>query len=238
MIRVISPRAPKDGCIERQARRLDRRLGDKSRVYIVLPSEQSKSRCHQLIRQWNNDDLIVFMGHGRSDGLVGSRGIFAGMMGEDDALDKVSDLFYDDEYFIDADSFHLFAGKKVVCFACESDLLGEKLVTAGATAIVGFGKMPSSKDEFVTERYDKKMITQAMISALNGTINVAFRDAVIRAVKMQGVMADVAVYFKMETRKQVSQLLHSKARYRYVLANILYDISKTVMVCGNKQLIV
>lgn len=236
MIRVITPRAPKDRCIERQARRLDRRLGDKSRVYVVLPREESKFQCHQFIRQWDNEDLIVFMGHGRSDGLVGSRGAFAGMLGEDDALDKDPELCYDDEFFIDEGDFHLFEGKKLVCFACESSLLGDKLIKAGATAIVGFGKMPSSKEEFDTERYDKRMITKTMIAALNGAINVAFRDAVIMAVKMKGEMADIAVYFKMEIRKQISLLLHSKAKYRYFLTNILYDIAKTVKVLGDKQI--
>lgn len=235
MIRIISPRAPKDRCIERQARRLDRRLGDDSRVYVVMPREESKERCHQYIRQWDKDDLIVFMGHGRSDGLVGSRAVYAGMMGEEEALDKDPELYYDDEYFIGPVNYQLLAEKKVVCFACESDLLGDELVKAGAIAVVGFGKMPSSRDEFVEERYDKRMTTRAMIAALNGAINVAFRDAMIMAVKMQGEMSDVAVYFKMEMRRQVSLLLHSKAKYRYFLATILYDIAKTVKVLGDQS---
>lgn len=235
MIRIISPRSPEDRCIERQARRLDRRLGDVSRVYVVMPNAKSKNECHQLIRQWKNEDLIVFMGHGRSDGLVGSRALFAGMMGAEDSLDRAPELYYDDEYFIGSDDYSLLADKKVACFACESDLLGEELIKAGAIAIVGFGKMPSSKEEFDPERYDKRMITRAMIAALNGAINVAFRDAVIMAVRMNGEMSDLAIYFKMEIRRQVSMLLHSKAKYRAILASILYNIARTVKVLGDQN---
>ena len=69
---------------------------------------------------------------------------------------------------------------------------------------------------------------------INGALNVAFRDAFYMTHKMQGEIADVAVYFKMEVRRQVSLLLHSKAKYRYSMATVLYDIAKTVKVVGDK----
>jgi len=52
---------------------------------------------------------------------------------------------------------------------------------------------------------------------------------------MNGKLEDVSILFKMEIRRQVSFLLHSKARHKYDVANVLYDIAKTVKVVGDKR---
>ena len=48
------------------------------------------------------------------------------------------------------------------------------------------------QDAHITER-----ISNTMIAYINGALNVAFRDAFYMTHKMQGEIADVAVYFKM-----------------------------------------
>ncbi len=238
MIRIISPQDPTIRSVERQARRLDRRLGADSRVYVVKPNVISKNKCHHLIDSWSEDDLIIFMGHGRSDALFGSRGKNFDMTGSDDAIDKESDDYYNDESFIDETNYHLLSGKSIICFSCESDSLGIKLLEAGARAVVGFGKMPSSRPEFELDAHFKEKINNRMIAYINGALNVAFRDAVLITHKMHGSLIEFATYFKMEIRRQVSLLLHSKATFRYCMANVLYDISRTVIVLGDKSVIV
>ncbi len=235
MIRIICPQDPTIRCVERQAGKLNRRLDKASKKYIVKPNDGSKFRCHQLIKSWSEDDLIIFMGHGRSDALFGSRGKMFNIMGGDNAKDRDTDDIYNDESFVDESNYGLFAGKSVVCFTCESDELGKKLMESGAKAIVGFGKMPSSKIELEQDAH-VKYSTKTMVAYINGALNVAFREAVLRAHRMKGVIEDVAIYFKMEMRRQVSLLLHSKAKYRYCMANVLYDIARTVTVMGDKKL--
>ena len=235
MIRIICPQDPTIRSVERQGRRLDRWLNAASRIYVVLPNDDSKYKCLNFIRTWNNDDLIVFMGHGRSDALIGSRGRLFDMIGGDDAKDKDSEDYYDDERFIDEHNYDLLAGKSIVAFACQTDSLAQKLVEAGARAVVGFGKMPTSQLELEEDAHITERISKTMIAYINGALNVAFRDAFYMAHGMQGEIADVAVYFKMEIRRQVSLLLHSKAKYRYSMATVLYDIAKTVKVDGDKK---
>lgn len=234
MIRIICPQDPTIRCVERQGRRLDRWLDEASRIYVVLPNENSKNKCLNLIRIWDSSDLIVFMGHGRSDALIGSRGRLFDMEGGDDALDKKSEDYYNDERFIDEENYSLFSGKSIVIFACESDLLAKRLVEAGAKSVLGFGKMPTSRIELEQDAHITERISNTMIAYINGALNVAFRNALYMAHRMNGEMADVAVYFKMEIRRQVSLLLHSKAKYRYSMATLLYDIAKTVKVEGDK----
>jgi len=238
MIRIICPQDPTIRSVERQARRLDRRLGADSRIYVVKPNDISKKKCHRLIESWNVEDLIIFMGHGRSDALFGSRGKNFNMTGSDAAIDRESDDYYNDESFIDESNYDLFSDKSIICFSCESDLLGNRLLKAGARTVVGFGKMPSSWAEFEQDVHFKERINNRMIAYINGALNVAFRDAVLITHKMHGSLIEFAAYFKMEIRRQVSLLLHSKAKFRYCMANVLYDISKTVTVMGDKSVIV
>lgn len=235
MIRIICPQDPTIRSVERQGRRLNRWLDTSSKIYVVLPNEGSKYMCHHYIRTWDNNDLIVFMGHGRSDALIGSRGRLYDMMGGDDAKDKESDDYYNDDGFIDDSNYDLLAGKSIVAFACETNLLAKRLVEAGARAVVGFGKMPTSRIELEQDTHITERISETMIAYINGALNVAFRDAFFMAHRMQGEIVDVAVYFKMEIRRQVSLLLHSKAKYRYCMATVLYDIAKTVKVVGDKK---
>ena len=235
MIRIICPQDPTIRSVERQGRRLDRWLETASKIYVVLPNARSKNKCLRLIRTWDNCDLIVFMGHGRSDALIGSRGRLYNMVGGDDAKDKDSEDYYNDERFIDENNYGLLARKSIVAFACQTDLLAQKLVDAGARAIVGFGKMPTSRLELEEDAHITDKISNTMIAYINGALNVAFRDAFYMAHRMQGEIVDVAVYFKMEIRRQVSLLLHSKAKYRYSMATVLYDIAKTVKVVGDKK---
>ena len=233
MIRIICPRDPTIRSVERQGRRLYRWLHDVSRIYVVMPNDGSKHKCHQLIRAWDDSDLIVFMGHGRSDALYGSRGKSFDVTGGEEALDKSSEDYYNDEHFIDATSYKLLKGKNIVCFSCESYLLAKKLVEAGANAVVGFGKMPTSKQELEQDAHIET-VSDKMVAYINGALNVAFRDAVFKTHKMHGEIADVAVYFKMEIKRQISLLLHSKAKYRKSMATVLYNIAKSVKVEGDK----
>lgn len=230
MIRIICPQDSTIKCVERQARRMDRRLKETSIIYVVRPNDESKTKCHWYLRQWGETELVVFMGHGRSDALIGSCGRYHDMVGGDEAKDRDSDEFYNDERFIDATNYDLMAGKKVVCFACNSDELAKHLVGAGAICVIGFGAMPSSKKELLAEGYNDIIINKTMLGMLNGALNVAFREAMIMATKMMGDMDDIAVYFKMEIRRQISLLLHSRSRHKFALANILYDVAGTVKV--------
>lgn len=236
MIRIISPQDPTSRCIERQARKLNRRLAGHSRVYIVMPNDTSKQKCHSLIKMWPDTDVIVFLGHGRSDALYGSRGRYFDLAGAEDGLDRESDDYYSDDSFVDNTSYELFAGKCVVCFACDTNSLAKKLIDAGANVVVGFGKMPSSQIEFSEDWPEVKPVKDSMIAYINGALNVAFREAIRLVFKMDGSVDDIAVYFKMEMRKQISRLLHSKAKYRYDISTVLYNVANSVVVEGKHNI--
>lgn len=234
MIRIICPRDPTIRCVERQARKLERRLRDLSRVYVVMPTDETKFKCHRLIREWNNADLIVFMGHGRSDALFGSRGKNYDAAGADDCEDMKTEDYYHDEHFLDQTNYGLLSGKRFVCFACDSDLLANRLVESGAVSVLGVGKMPTSLEEFNRDLPKIQPVKTSMIACINGALNVAFRDAVIDAARINGNMGDIAVFLKMELRRQISLLLHSKAVYRFSLTSVLYGVADSAVVVGDK----
>lgn len=52
--------------------------------------------------------------------------------------------------------------------------------------------------------------------------------------RINGNMGDIAVFLKMELRRQISLLLHSKAVYRFSLTSVLYGVADSVVVVGDK----
>lgn len=199
-------------------------------------NKRHKSLAHQEIAISSGDDLLVFMGHGRSDALYGAKGKHYNAAGFTDvnALDDIAD-FYNDDSFIDATTYGLFAGKKILCFACKSGELGEKLVNAGAKVVLGFGLLPTTREEFEDD-WNGKCINNRAIDATTGIFDVSFYRALQRTVNSKGNFADLLYCIKNEIHWHIAMLLYSKARYRYQLANVLYEVEKSVTVSGNSRL--
>lgn len=236
MIKLIYPIDPTIPRIRRHAERLSHCLPVPSKRVVLQPNEASKSLAHQEIAISGDCDLLVFMGHGRSDALYGAKGKYYNSVGfiDECAMDDIA-YFYNDDSFIDADTYGLFTGKKVLCFACKSGELGEKLVNAGAKVVLGFGLLPTTREEFEND-WNEKGINNRAIDAMAGIFDVSFCRALCRTVFRGGNFADLLFCIKNEIHSHIAMLLYSKARFRYQLANVLYEVEKSVTVSGDSRL--
>lgn len=232
MIKIICPSDPTIKRLERHAWRTADAIED-CKVVIVQPGDASKVYCHREIWDSDKNDLIVFMGHGRSDALYGSKGkqfASAGLIG-DSTLCENLDL-YNDDSFIDSSNYGLFAGKKAVIFACKSAELGKELCKAGATTVLGFGKLPTSQDEFMDDW--KYQVSNHAVAAMSGILDVAFCNALIDTIKRRGTFFDMQHQLRMQLQCSISMLLYSKACYRYKLASTLYTVAASIKVWGDR----
>ena len=235
MIKIIYPIDPTIPRIKRHAEHISRQFGDVCKRIVLTPHDSAKTFAHNEIEKSKDDDLLVFMGHGRSDALFGGRGRFfnaEGLTG-DSSLDDNPDI-YNDENFIDSHTYSLFKGKKLVCKACNSNLLGEKLVDSGAVAVLGFGKLPTTREELEDDWHYNSPSKHAAPD-LAGIFEASFERAFIRVVKWGGNFADLAYAIKAELYYQSSLMLCSHTRYRHRIADILYAVEKSVIVIGDSR---
>ena len=232
MIKIICPSDPTIKRLERHAWRTADAIKD-CKVTIVRPGDASKVYGQREIWDSGKNDLIVFMGHGRSDALYGSKGrLYASAdLAGDSALCENLDL-YNDDSFIDSSNYGLFAGKKAVIFACKSAELGRKLCEAGATVVLGFGKLPTSQDEFIEDW--SYQVSNHAVAAMSGILDVSFCNALIDTIKMQGTFFDMQYQLRMQFQRSISMLLYSKACYRYKLASTLYSVAASIKVLGDR----
>ena len=234
MILLIYPKDPTIRRIERHGKRIANSLSGVAKQIVIEPKDASKTRAHHAIKASDDGDLIVFMGHGRSDALFGARGDKYRDAEYVDyrVIEENPELYYNDENFIDITTYRLLVGKKIVSFACVSNELGKRLVNAGTKAALGFGKLPTTVAEFEDEWHYKK-VKPNVAAAMSGILDVSFGRALIRAVKQGGNMADLAYCIKDEIHWHIVMLLYSKARYRYMLADVLSAVEKAVVVSGD-----
>ena len=233
MILLVYPQDPTIRRIARHGRRLTKRLPCITQEKVLMPIDASKTMALHAIRDCGKDDLIVFMGHGRSDALFGARGKYYHQVEFADyrALEEHPEDYYNDENFIDEATFRLLRGKKVIIFACVSNEFGELLVNAGAKAVLGYGKLPTTKAEFKDD-WHYNWVNGHAVSAMSGILDVSFVNALMRVVRFDGNMVDLVYSIKDEIHLQIAKLLYSKARYRYMLADVLSTVEKSIIAIG------
>lgn len=232
MVYVINPIDPTIKSLRRLAKSLvakTKHIG----VLFVYPGVPSKEYAHQVISKMSPDTSIIFMGHGRSDALFGSKGIHWNAMIEREDTDAPIE-YYNDENFIDKNTFRLLSEKRLVLFACNSVDFGKKLIEHGASVALGFDRLPTTKDEFLDDW--NIQASDHLIAAMNGCLNIAFRYTMVKACNNHLTFAQIESLLRMELQQQIVDVLTSRARYRYNLANVLAHVKRNLQVVGERML--
>lgn len=232
MVYVINPIDPTIKSLRRLARHLSQQIPALSTIFI-FPGDCHKYSTYDKLEKLSNDTSIIFMGHGRSDALFGSKGKYWNAMFNDE-LDETNDYFYNDEDFITEETYSLFAGKRLIIFACNSTDLSEKLLENGASVVMGFHRLPTSVDEF---RDDWGIqASDHLIAAMNGCLNIAFRNTITKACLDHLCFSQIESLMKLELQRQIVNVLTSRAHYRYQLVNTLSHIKRDIKVVGQRNL--
>lgn len=232
MVYVINPIDPTIKCLRRLAKNLDTKTKHVELLF-VYPGVPSKENAHHIISKMPSGTSIIFMGHGRSDALFGSKGIHWNAMIESEDPD-LPVKYFNDENFINKDTFGLLSEKRLVLFACNSVGLGEKLIDYGASVVLGFTRLPTTEDEFLDDWHIQA--SNHMIAAMNGCLNIAFRNAMVEACNNHLTFAQIESLMRMELQRQIVDVLTSRARYRYNLANVLAHVKRDLQVVGERRL--
>ena len=207
---------------------------DSSESLLIKPGDIYKKKALNELEKRSKEDFIVFLGHGRSDALFGSKGAEWTAVVSPEAIEQDPDKFYNDENLISSTNYQLLKGKKIFCFACNSVELGQTLEKSGIDCVLlGFDRLPTTKEEFKEDWH--LSVSRHMLAATKGCLDIAVRQCIITAVEQHCEFGEMEDIMKFELQKQISFLLASKARYRYELANVLSAIKGNVMVVGDRS---
>lgn len=234
MINIVTPLDPTLKSVTRLGRRISARTN--SHLLIIRPGEECKYAARKYLDELPQGSIVVFLGHGRSDALFGSKGKKWNAEAFVSSDAKYEDLisFYNDENFVDNSCYSLFKNKTLICFTCNSATLANALLQNNAVSILGFDNIPSTREE-IEEQCRITAPNSHLISSLNGCINVAMLQCLSYSYDRKLELGEMEQLLKTEFQLAIMKALSSKARYRYQLADILTTIRKGIKVVGDRK---
>ena len=205
--------------------------------FKIETNDNSHNLCIQRIVSHPSEGLIVFLGHGRSNALNGSRGdeFFPGVEFEDSAA--FPDLYYFKEQFISKINVHVFRGKKVFCLACNSnDKIADYAMEKGAVTFLGFGNIPTSKEEFIADGINNPTLNliNAMKSELNYIISRSLEYGISKSYNFEQLFN--LIHFITNQRITDYLINQKNDEDRYILTDYLYLLKKEIKIFGDKKI--
>ena len=186
--------------------------------YFAIKSNKQEEidKVHTKIKELNDDDIFIFLGHGASYGL------FAPSSTDIKIFDKNS-------------ANEMFEGKNIVLLSCKSSDFIRELSTY--KRIIGFGDIPSSMKDIIAER--ETFGTQRNIDEEDiKRYNECYTNSIIKALKLlfhkKITFSKLANYIEFFLNKEIISILEDKSKEnRKDLAKLLFEFENE-MVFKNK----
>lgn len=264
-ILIIHPEDPSTSFLQEIKNYLIHKFKNNIEYVRINPNDTSHLNCINKIKQHPENSLVIFMGHGKSDKLYGSRGkLFESRNFESEsAVEENPELFYNKDNFINKENVSVFAGKKVFCLACNSNAeIAKFAIEYGAKSFFSFGDIPTSKEEF---KDYKESINN--LENFDDEHKIEYEDFAKQKEELDKKYNYIVKYLKNEfvyiikkslefsllssfnfeqlentihfiTNQRISDLLINKKilAERYEIADYLYFFKKEIVVYGDKKL--
>lgn len=204
--------------------------------FNIQPNDQSHAECLEKISKHPENGVIIFLGHGRSDTLYGSKGDKYETLFNDDPELKTSYEYYYNDNFINIETTGVFYGKKVFCLACNSNgKIAESAIENGAKTFLGFGPIPTSKVEFKDDGIIdvSNDLVRAMKTELNFTIKRSIEYSITHSFNFEQLKN--ILHFLINQRITEYLITKKKFKDRYLLADYLYQLKKGIIIYGDKK---
>lgn len=208
--------------------------------YNIKLNNESHQNCLQKIIEHSESGLIIFMGHGRSDFLYGSKGKYYGELVSEDAKKEHPENYFHLEKFITFNNIDVFYNKKVICLSCNSNgKIANEAIKNGTKVFVGFGELPTSIEELKEQGEENKVGTSLALieKTLKSEINYIIKKSLEYSIKNNYTFEQLYDFMKFLTNQKIAFYLidQSRVKERKIIANYLYDFKKGIEIFGNKN---
>lgn len=230
MILVVHPLDPSTKSLKRVGNYIKHSFPNEVHVFNIHPNEQSRFLCYEAIQKCTANDIILFLGHGSSFALHGSKGKMydKGDFVSYDAQKDCPEWYYYNEFFINKDNWEILKDKRIVCVSCMSNILGKSLFDKKiVNSIIGFGNLPTSKGEFIEMGINAN---SHLIAWIKGEINWIIKHSIVYSFFMNYSFSRTGDLIKFVTQQRIAMHLHSKNRFRFIIANQLAMIKDDMLV--------
>lgn len=204
--------------------------------FNVKPNDHSHQHCLDRIENQQSGNLVIFLGHGKSNSLCGGKGKHYDLIGQNDILlqEHPANYYYKEE-FIHIDNVGVFKNKNVFCLSCRSrEKISTYIVDAGATSVVGFGNIPTSKEEF--EEMGYKNVSHDLVRLMKTEVNYIVKTSLMLAITNNFTIDTTVNYVKFVTSQRMVETLTNKAiKDRLILADNLYNFKNDITILGDKK---
>jgi hypothetical protein len=215
---------------------LEYSFNDDVYYFNIETNDSSHKKCLEIIDRHPTNGLIIFLGHGRSDALQGSKADeFSPSLDWED-IAQFPDLYYFNENFITKRNAHVFSGKKVFCLACNSNAkIAEYAIEKGATTFLGFGNIPSSIEEFMVD--GNSNITNEIVIAMRTELNYIVSKSIEYSISKSYNFEQLLNVIHFLINQKITEFLITKKDFesRYIFVDYLYHIKKEIIVHGDKK---
>lgn len=232
MILIIHPVDPSTKFLMRLQNRIKHSINDGVRIFNIQPNNESKDICINLIGKCRPEDIIIFLGHGSTLGLHGSKGK------NYDSIDFVShiavvenpQLYYYDEYFINSINCEVLKDKQLICVSCYSNIFGKGIFDKGIVkSVIGFELLPTSYIELLEILPNPNL---HLVGIIKGEITWILEKSIVHGYTYNYDFSKIGRLIQFLFQYRIAYYLHSNNRYRYDICHVLYRMKKNMLIKG------
>ncbi len=237
-ILIIHPYDKSTSFLERIKSHLQIQFRDAVHYFSIKPNLPSHSQCIETIKEFCENGLILFMGHGKSNCLYGAKGDYYGTLENELVKTEEPDKYFYEDNFINEQNIAVFSGKKIISLSCNSNgQLGRYSIENGAKVFLGFGDLPTSIEEL--EEQGEKSKSGVSLSKIEQALKTEINDIIKKSIAI-GIFKDYSfkelvelIYFI--TNQKISHYLvnQKKISERKLIANYLYTFKNEMKIYGN-----
>jgi len=207
--------------------------------FNIYPNDESHDQCLERISKHPENGLIIFLGHGRSDKLYGSRGNLYHNLNfvSHEAIQEEPDSYYNNDDFINSENADIFLGKNVFCLACNSnDKIAKFSIEKGAKAFLGFGDIPTSIEEFKDNGIVN--VSGDMVRMMKTELNYIIKKSLEHGISNHHTFEQLHNLIRFVTNQRITDILVTRkdVRERHVLTDYLYYLKKNIVIRGDKKI--
>jgi len=235
-ILIVHPYDKTTSFLERIKNHLQSEFESDVHYFSIKPNDDSHKLCLERIDSHNKNGLIIFLGHGRSDKLYGSKADdYSAFVSEDAALEFPEKYYYNDS-FINEKNIGVFKGKKVFCLACKSrEKLAQNAYENGVTSFLGFGDIPTSLSEFVDK---EEKVTNDVVVKMKTELNYIIKKSLALSIAKGLTFEGLLNHIQFITNQKLTDVLVNQKSFkeRYIFADYLYYLKKETQIIGDRKI--
>ena len=239
-ILIIQPKDKSTKFLDRIKNYIVHNFEDSVDHFNIQYSDYSHSQCIVRIKEHKKNGLIIFLGHGRSDSLYGSKAPdYDKSLISPDAIVEFPEKYYGKEIFINSSNIDVFEGKNVFCLACNSnDKIAKEAILKGTKCFVGFGDIPSSKEELKRSGIaETKFSSSEIVKEFKTEINYIVKKSLEISIQKNYSLDQLCDIIRFITSQRIADILVNKKhlKSRKIVADYLYLFKSEMKIYGDKK---